>query len=201
MTFGVGDVATGDNAGAYMVTITPGPASVLPNDQNRTPDRCPCAGAQVFAGGPFNTRTGNLYTTMTDLDVASPGPPLAWVRTYNSQATGDADQPGALGYGWQEPYATRLITAEAPGGEPGVAIIISASGNRLRFQDLGNGEFHAFPGVDATLTVTGDGYVETMLTREQVLFNSPMRWRAPARLITTATTWPGTARTCCSMAC
>jgi hypothetical protein len=83
--------------------IVPATISSLPGKLNRTPQSCACSQAQLFWGGPFNTRTGNLSTSDTDLVVSTPGLPLDWVRTYNSQATGAAEQPGALGYGGQDP--------------------------------------------------------------------------------------------------
>jgi len=156
----------------YGDPLLPATVSSVPGDLLRNPQNCPCSQAQLFLGGPFNTRTGNLYADDTDLAVTSPGPPLIWARTYNSQATGDVDMPGALGYGWQQPYATHLITSGAPGGEPGVAIVVSPTGNKLRFEDLGNGQFQPFPGVYSTLVQAGGVYTETRRTQEQVVYNA-----------------------------
>ena len=144
---------------------------------------CACDGSgsstsgqvQPSFGGPFNSRTGNLWISATDLAVASSGPRLAWTRTYNSRATGFTDASGALGPGWTESYATRLITPGVPGGEPGVDIITSPTGNRLRFQDIGNGQFRPFPGVDATLAQVSGVYTETLRTRDQVIFDASGR--------------------------
>jgi len=171
LTFGVGDGITYDNGGAYTVTIA-APSS-MPGDQGRNTDHCPCA--QPSTSNPVNTRTGNYWTDATDLLVSPPGPSLGWVRTYNSQGTGDADQPGLLGYGWQVPYMTHIITAGAPGGEPGVAIIVSSSGNRFRFEDLGNGAFQSFPGIDATLAQAGGAYTETLRTGEKLAYDATGR--------------------------
>ena len=107
------------------------------------------------------------------VEVASAGPSLVWSRTYNSQATGDADQPGALGYGWVAPYGTHLVTQAMAGGEPGTAIVVDAEGNRLRFVDQGAGAFQAYPGVYATLAGNADGtYTEAMPDQSAITFNS-----------------------------
>jgi len=153
----------------YGDPLLPATVSSLPSDQGRNTDHCPCA--QPSTSNPVNTRTGNYWTDATDLLVSSPGPSLGWVRTYNSQATGDADQPGLLGYGWHVPYMTHIIMAGAPGREPGVAIIVSSSGNRFRFEDLGNGAFQSFPGIDATLAQAGGAYTETLRTGEKLTYD------------------------------
>ena len=134
---------------------------------------CACNAANPSKGGPFNTRTGNLYTSVTDLSVNPPGPTLDWTRTYNSQATGDADYSNSLGYGWQVPYTAHLVTASMLGGEPGNVIIANGQGNRQRFVDEGNGQFQAFPGVYATLVGNSDGtYTETMADQSTITFNA-----------------------------
>jgi len=159
-----GGSASGNGTTGTPLTIPP---SALP-DANRT---CPC-GRNAPLALPFNTRTGDLYTASTDLQVSSPGPQLAWARTYNSQATGDADASRSLGYGWTQPYGTHLVTASMAGGEPGTAIVVTAEGNRERFVDQGGGTFQAYPGVYATLVGSGGTYTETMPDQRTITFNS-----------------------------
>jgi len=48
----------------------------LPSDQVRTPEQCPCASAHPSVGGPVNTRTGGLWTRMTDVQVERNGAPI-----------------------------------------------------------------------------------------------------------------------------
>ncbi|MDR3661240.1 MAG: SBBP repeat-containing protein, partial [Mycobacterium sp.] len=157
VTNGGGAPSGGDGAYDTFVTKLSIPA-VLPSTQNR----CSCNSAQPAAGQSFNSRTGNYFTGMTDLAVASAGPALTWTRTYNSQATGDADQPGLLGYGWADTFSTHLVTHAMPGGEPNTIIVRSAEGNWDRFTDPGSGQFTPFPGVYSTLVQHGDGtYTET----------------------------------------
>jgi YD repeat-containing protein len=146
----------------------------MPQDQQRNSTNCTCStSAQPQSGEPFNTRTGNVWTQGTDLDLPGAGPALSWQRTYNSQATGDADQPGALGWGWMDSFATHVITATMSGGELGLAIIVSPTGDRSRFQDLGGGQYRSFPGVNATLAGNDDGtFTETFPDQRATIFNA-----------------------------
>jgi len=139
------------------------PTSVLLGDQNLVPNDCPCDATQLSVSDPVNTRTGNEWTSDTDLSVDTPGPALAWSRTYSSQEAGDAT--AGLGYGWQDGYATRLITG-------GVTTVVSPEGNRLRFLDLGNGQYRPFPGVYDTLVRAGAVYTDTRQSRDQITFDA-----------------------------
>jgi len=140
-----------------------GPTTVLLGDQNLVPNDCPCDATQLIVGGPVNTRTGNEWTSETDLSVPSPGPALVWSRTYSSQKGGDGS--AGLGYGWQDGYATRLITG-------GVTTVVSPEGNRLRFIDEGNGQFRPFPGVYDTLVRAGNVYTDTRQSQDAVTFDA-----------------------------
>ncbi|MCG8348429.1 MAG: DUF6531 domain-containing protein, partial [Chloroflexales bacterium] len=150
---------------AFVAIITETP---LPADQNWAPESAPLACSQPCRGGPVNTRSGNLWTSATDLTVASPGPPLSWTRSYASQATDDPSGP--LGAGWQHPFATRVITATMPSGEPDTVIVVSPKGNRLRFADQGDGQFAAAPGVYDQLAQRGGDYTLTMRDQTQHVF-------------------------------
>ncbi len=55
-------------------------------------------------GNPINVATGNKYEEVLDLSVATPGVPLEFRRSYNSQVIMD----GPLGYGWIHTYAMIL---------------------------------------------------------------------------------------------
>ena len=172
-------VATATAAATAATAVARGP--VLPSSQARGQAACPCQSANPSGGGPFNIRTGNLWTSATDLVVSSPGPALAWSRSYNSQATGDADYGNSQGYGWQVRYLTHLVTSGRPGGEPGVAIVADATGDRLRFSWLGGGQYLAYPGVYAALVGNGDGtYTETNRGQDTVTFDTNGRATAMA---------------------
>src|SRR5438552_15287832 len=87
--------------------------------------RCACGLSQPATIKPVNTRTGNYWTSTTDLRVLTPGPAISWSRVYASQAI--ADTTGALSPGWQYPYAAHIIT---PTPEPGRVIVLSGLNNR-----------------------------------------------------------------------
>ncbi|MBA3471404.1 MAG: VCBS repeat-containing protein, partial [Herpetosiphonaceae bacterium] len=152
-----------------------GPVHVLPSDQNKNPEQCPCRGSQSNVGKPINTRTGNLWTDSADIAVPliGTGPDIAWSATYNSQSI--TETLASFGAGWQHPYATRLVLPTMPSGEPNTAIIVSPTGNRYRFQNLGNGTFKTYPGIYSTLAQVGATYVQTMSDQEQRTFDSTGR--------------------------
>jgi RHS repeat-associated protein len=125
-------------------TLTP------PKDQGSP---TPCSAPEAPGkGGPFNPRTGFLWTSATDLRLPTGGPPLDWTRTYVSRSI--TETTGPLGIGWQFPYNTRLITPTGVGGEPGLVIVVAPDGNRWRFSgstDINNHRFYSLPGIPHTL--------------------------------------------------
>jgi YD repeat-containing protein len=136
----------------------------LPFDQQRNATYPLC---QVHTQALVNTRTGNYWTKVTDLQVESPGVPIVWTRTYNSQAVGETT---VLGAGWQHPYNVRLITPAMSGGEAGRVIIMNSTGNRLRFDGTGTGPFDPWPGVNSTLVKSGATYIQTLRDQSQYIF-------------------------------
>jgi YD repeat-containing protein len=132
-------------------------------DQNNPPLPCPCAAAAgPHQGGPFNPRTGYLWTSTTDLALPSPGPDIRWTRTYVSRSTDVITGP--LGAGWQHPYNARLIApgmSGVTGIEAGTIVIVLPDGNKARFRDLGGGVYEALPGVFSELTRAGNEYTHT----------------------------------------
>jgi len=160
---------------SMILTADTGTASRLTGDRDCAPcdasvtaaDNASALNAQLSTAGPFNTRTGNYFRTDTDLTDPTPGRPLLWARTYNSQAVGDPTTPPVgLGPGWQDPYATHIITTSS------VITVVSPEGNLLQFLDQGDGAFRPFPGVDATLVQNADGsYTENTWAQESITFN------------------------------
>lgn len=161
------DGTLGGFSDAFVVKLS---GAILPDDQNWLPESPPLACSQECRGGPINTRSGNLWTTATDLVVVSPGPRLAWERSYASQSTDDLS--GTLGVGWHHPYATRVITSGAALGEPDTVLAISPKGNRLRFAELGGGQFQANPGVYETLILSSGVYTLTLRDQSQQQFDA-----------------------------
>jgi len=159
-----------------IMTADTGTASRLTGDRDcgscdasvTAADNASALNAQLAVHKPFNSRTGNLFRTDSDVTDPTPGRPLVWARTYNSQAVGDPTTPPiGLGPGWQDPYATRLITTSS------VITVVSPEGNLLQFLDQGDGAFRPFPGVDATLIQNADGsYTENTWAQESVTFNA-----------------------------
>jgi RHS repeat-associated protein len=143
---------------AYLIRF----GAVLPYRQNGAPERCPCAGSQPSTPFPVNTRTGNFWTTVTDLTVESAGPAIAWQRTYQSHAI---TETGSMGAGWQHSYAARLFV-----NGDGSVEIYTPMGNRFRFDALGGGAFRARPGIYDSLTLSGGTYIQTLRDQSQYHF-------------------------------
>jgi RHS repeat-associated protein len=74
-----------DSQDANPATPDPNPAA------NNGEPPCDCSG-----GNPTNVATGNKYEEVLDLSISTPGIPIEFRRSYNSQAIED----GPLGYGW-----------------------------------------------------------------------------------------------------
>ena len=59
---------------------------------------------QNSVGNPVNVATGNKYEEVLDLTISTPGIPLEFKRSYNSQVIFDSP----LGYGWTHTYDVSL---------------------------------------------------------------------------------------------
>jgi len=70
-------------------------------DQAKNAGKPPC---QNSVANPANVATGNKYEEALDLVVSTPGIPLEFRRSYNSQIIFD----GPLGYGWTHTYDVSL---------------------------------------------------------------------------------------------
>jgi RHS repeat-associated protein len=67
------------------------PTNECPTNNNPT---------NIMVANPVNVATGNKYEEVLDLKVSTPGIPLEFRRSYNSQVFFD----GPLGYGWTHTY-------------------------------------------------------------------------------------------------
>jgi RHS repeat-associated protein len=126
---------------------------------------CSASNAVGWAGGPINTRNGNLSYQETDLVIPVKGESLAFRRAYASEAVDVYTT--TLGYGWTHNYAMRLhvgddmVELQAPGG------------SRLPFFDNGDGSYSPYAGVTAEL-VYDDGageYTVTGFNQATYIFN------------------------------
>ncbi|NJM08013.1 hypothetical protein HC891_20200, partial [Candidatus Gracilibacteria bacterium] len=106
---------------------------------------------------------------MADLAVQTPGPRLAWERTYHSQVI-DLFSTN-LSQRWRHTYESKIIPANQA-VEVNTTIIVSPDGNELRFEDLANDQFRPYPGVYATLTRSGDVFTYTTRDQQQYLYDA-----------------------------
>jgi RHS repeat-associated protein len=114
---------------------------------------CSCSNpnlGQDTQGDPVNTSSGNFSETVTDLSIPGRGIPLAFTRTYNSQA---ASTSGPLGNGW----ASNLFMSLTQPGGTGPVTIIQEGGARVIFNQSGTTYSPAAPRDIDTLTHNGDG--------------------------------------------
>src|SRR5918999_2431538 len=107
----------------------------------------------AVAGQEFHPQIGNYTTTATDATVATVGPPLTLVRTYNSL---DPRVDGAFGAGWTTRYDMRVVP-DADG--TGNAVVTYPDGQQVRFAKNTDGSFSPPPGRYATFAaLTGGGW-------------------------------------------
>ncbi|MFI6705384.1 LamG-like jellyroll fold domain-containing protein [Nonomuraea sp. NPDC050478] len=105
------------------------------------------------AGGQeFNQQTGNYTATFTDLTVATAGPPLSVVRTYNSL---DPRTDGMFGAGWSTRWDMKV--AKEVRGASTSALVTYPDGRQVRFVSNGDGTFQPPPGMYATLAEESGG--------------------------------------------
>ncbi|MEU7829174.1 LamG-like jellyroll fold domain-containing protein [Nonomuraea sp. NPDC049129] len=114
----------------------------------------PVVGSQLAARGvngqEFHQLDGNYTTTFADASVATAGPPLSVVRTYN---TLDARVDGMFGAGWSTRWDMRIVQ------ETGALLVTWPNGQILRFAANGDGTFQSPPGMHAALAAqTGGGW-------------------------------------------
>ncbi|GAA3444448.1 hypothetical protein GCM10018955_38860 [Planomonospora venezuelensis] len=105
-------------------------------------------------GQEFGQVAGNYTTTSTDATVASAGPPLSIVRSYNSM---DPRKDGLFGAGWSTRFDMKIRTETA--GTVNTLLVTYPDGRQVRFAANGDGSFQPPPGMYATLAeVSGGGW-------------------------------------------
>ncbi|MER7132165.1 TreTu family toxin [Streptosporangium saharense] len=105
-------------------------------------------------GQEFHQLAGNYTTSATDATVASAGPSLSIVRSYNSM---DPRRDGLFGAGW----STRFDMKVQPETGSGVntLVVTYPDGRQVRFAANGDGTFQPPSGMYATLgEVSGGGW-------------------------------------------
>jgi RHS repeat-associated protein len=117
-------------------------------------------------GDPVNTATGELFENATDLQLAGPGTPFAWQRSYNSADVGTS----GLGVGWTDPFEARLTLTTGSGpvtyraGSGQQTVFTNASGT-----SSGNATYRA-KGFDGVLKRNSSNAF-VMTTRDQRVFS------------------------------
>jgi RHS repeat-associated protein len=87
-----------------------------PDSKGCDPNDCSCIDRKnkeekTSVGNPTNVATGNKYEEVLDLSISTPGIPLEFRRSYNSQASSD----GPLGFGWDHNYEIAItVLATTP---------------------------------------------------------------------------------------
>ncbi|MEU4574645.1 LamG-like jellyroll fold domain-containing protein [Nonomuraea sp. NPDC023979] len=104
------------------------------------------------SGQEFNQQTGNYTASFTDLQVATVGPPLSVVRTYNSL---DTRTDGMFGAGWSTRWDMKIVKEVR--GESTSALVTYPDGRQVRFRANGDGSFQPPPGTYATLAQESGG--------------------------------------------
>ncbi|MFI7438334.1 LamG-like jellyroll fold domain-containing protein [Nonomuraea indica] len=102
-------------------------------------------------GQEFNQQSGNYTTTFTDAQVATVGPPLSVVRSFNSM---DPRRDGAFGAGWATRWDMRIVPENVRGRE--AVLVTYPDGRQVRFAKKSDGSFQPPPGMHATFAKTAD---------------------------------------------
>ena len=118
-------------------------------------------------GAPVDTATGNMSDQAVDLSITGRGYPLAFTRTYNSQAARSATGMGPLGYGWNSDYEMSLSESS------GTVTITQENGAQVTFTQSGSSWVPSAPRFIATLTNNSDGsWTFVRQARDTFQFNS-----------------------------
>ncbi len=108
------------------------------------------------SGKTIDPRTGNVSQQATDASVATVGPPLSIVRTYNSL---DPRTSQALGAGWSSMLDMSLVPD--PDGS-GALVLTLADGQQLRFAKNAAGGYAPPQSMYAVVSaVSGGGFSVT----------------------------------------
>jgi len=108
----------------------PAEAESLDGNLGSQPKLC-----NTFRKNPVNIATGNKYEEVLDLSVSTPGIPLEFRRSYNSQANDDGTGP--LGYRWTHNYELSVDVIQASG--PRKVRIWDWDGRALYFTERSSG--------------------------------------------------------------
>jgi len=122
---------------------------------------------RCIVGDLINAATGNLAKEQADLGpLGGRGPALGVTRSYNAQIAVTQSEAGPYGYGWSGPYSANLtIDAKAE-----TATVHHDNGSAVVFYLLG-GSYYPPKWSQATLKKSGENYIYTLPTQEQLEFD------------------------------
>lgn len=117
----------------------------------------------------FDPQTGNFTSQALDASVATAGPELRLLRTYNSL---DPRRDRLFGAGWTSRYDMKLVTDDDGSGN---VVITYPDGQAVRFGKNTDGTYAAPQGRTATLTLDSSGFRLTDAAGISYIFSSTGR--------------------------
>lgn len=107
---------------------------------------------RMTEGQEFHQLVGNYTTAFTDASVATVGPALSLVRSYNSL---DPRADGMFGAGWSSRWDMKIVSENSGN----TLLVTYPDGRQFRFAAKSGGLYEAPPGMHAALsTVSGGGW-------------------------------------------
>ncbi|MBX6723422.1 MAG: DNRLRE domain-containing protein, partial [Dactylosporangium sp.] len=114
-----------------------------------------------------NPQAGNYTTAAIDASVAVAGPPLATVRTYNSQ---DPRTDGGFGPGWSTLWDQKVVQDDDGSGN---VVVTLASGRQVRFGRNVDGSYAPPPGERLDFVLDSGTWILRDPTGTRRLFSYP----------------------------
>jgi hypothetical protein len=146
----------GNKGYAHRFSMPPLPGAAIPYPQTWAANECPVCSTTEFSaygGDPVNTYSGNFNYQESDFSIPVLGPPLEFVRSYNSQATGVYTSP--LGAGWTHNYNIHLVISSVVTAP---ITMVAPHGSQMVFNTVVSGtepQYFPRPGVRGELVRTG----------------------------------------------
>jgi RHS repeat-associated protein len=106
-------------------------------------------------GHGFDASIGNYTTSATDAEVATVGPAVSVMRSYNSR---DPRATGAFGAAWSTVYDAQAVERYDPGGAVSTVVVTYPDGSDVAYGRNADGTFTAPSGRASTLIRLPNGY-------------------------------------------
>ncbi|MDT4991097.1 MAG: large repetitive protein, partial [Actinoplanes sp.] len=121
----------------------------------QVPQPAVTGGLSQNPGHGFDASIGNYTTSSTDADIATVGPPLSVVRSYNSR---DPRTAGAFGSAWSSVLDARAAERYNPDGSVSTVVLTYPDGSDVAYGRNADGSFTVPSGRAATLIHLSNGY-------------------------------------------